>query len=79
MNKNYDNKARLWSNSSDNIKAPQMTGKGQVNGQEVVVSAWYRTTEKGVVIDLTFGPPRGGRQQTPRYEDENQDTDSVPF
>lgn len=72
MTDRYDNKVRLWSNSSDNIKAPQMTGSGMVNGQKVQVSAWYRTTEKGVVLDLTFGPPRQQGQQRGDYQQDQR-------
>ena len=79
----YDdnNKGAAWPNASDNIKAPQWTGKATIDGTEKRVSVWIRTTKKGPTLSFTFEDPRE-RSQTSR-QDQRPTTpdfdDEVPF
>lgn len=85
----YDdsNKGAAWPNASDNVKAPQWTGKATVDGKEWRVSVWMRTTKKGPTLSLTFEEPQqrgagfertnAGRQDAPPPR--NDFDDEIPF
>ncbi len=73
----YDdtNTAVAWPNGSENIKAPQWTGKANIEGKELRVSVWIRTTKKGPTLSMKFEEPRAQSQGQQR----EAFNDEVPF
>lgn len=59
MNKEQkDNSGAAFRRNNKNPKAPQYSGPVMVNGEELEISIWERTTKKGLeYLSVKFGPP----------------------
>jgi len=84
-NTQYDstNRGTLFKNdrAGDNPKAPQYKGSINVNGQEMWLSAWVKTSQKGTQFMSLSVQPKDA-QYTPTQQQPaptQQQNDEIPF
>lgn len=74
----YDNSGILFRNDrkGDNPKAPDYTGTGTHNGEEIRISGWIKQGKKGKFLSLSFQPKSGNQDQRRQANDDDSD---IPF
>lgn len=79
----YDNtnKGALFKNADKQEEThADYRGSINVNGEEFWLSAWTRTSAKGVkYMSLSVQPKNAGSAKTTRGEDKSDGDDSIPF
>lgn len=86
----YDMSGILFKNDRkmENEKAPDYTGKMEVNGQEYRLAAWVKQGQKGKFMSLKLSPPYNQERKSQSVGDAAQDVarqmgapldDDVPF
>jgi len=81
MNTEFDNTNRgvLFKNDTDNPKAPQYKGSINVNGQEMWLSAWVKTSAKGTQFMSLSVQAKDQQPQQQAQPVQQQAHDEIPF